>query len=69
MVENCSAGKYNVNLKPLIRHLSRLHRVSYMSECLCVVEFIKHVEEKRYNAKLSLFATSLNNSIIQDHEC
>ena len=36
------------------------------------IEFIKPVEEKRYNARLAehciFFATSLINSIIQGHE-
>ena len=42
-----------------------------LHECSCIVEFVK-IEEKRYNARLaehlSFFATSLINSIIQEHE-
>ena len=37
-----------------------------LQECSCLIEFIKRVGEKRKNARL---ATSLINSIKQEHEC
>ena len=44
-----------------------------LHECSCFIGFIKRVGKKRYNARLAehflFFATSLINSIIQEHEC
>ena len=47
----------------LIKHLFLVYRI--LHECLCFIEFIKRVEEKRSNARLAelfiffFFATSI----------
>ena len=45
-----------------------------LHECSCFIEFIKQVEEKKIKCKACrafylFFATSLINSIIQEHKC
>ena len=63
-------------LSELQKFLTLFHGTSSFPsthEYSCFIEFIKRVGEKRSNARLAehflFFATSLINSITQEHEC
>ena len=68
MLRTCAAQ----GCSPYEKKDDQSHRAYYMSAHV-LLNFIKQVDEKRLNARLAehfiSFATSLINSIIQEHEC